>query len=162
MGSRRVLLVPALLVLSLSGCRTVPIRPAGKPVERTMLTTGYCACGQCCGWRRTCWGVPVYASGPKRGLRKQVGVTAIGTRARHGTIAADMTRYPFHALMYIDGYGYGWVEDTGGDIKGDHIDLFFPSHREAVAWGRRVKRVQIWYPRRRRRLTRARTRTGTG
>ena len=53
MRARRLLLVPVLLVLSLSGCRTVPIRPAGKPVERTMVTTGYCPCGLCCGWRRT-------------------------------------------------------------------------------------------------------------
>jgi 3D (Asp-Asp-Asp) domain-containing protein len=33
----------------------------------------------------------------------------------------------------------------GGDIKGDHIDLFFPSHNEAREWGRQYKRALIWY-----------------
>lgn len=49
--------------------------------------------------------------------------------------------------MYVEGYGYGRVEDRGGSVKGQHIDLFFPSHRQALQWGRKNVRVQIWYPR---------------
>jgi 3D (Asp-Asp-Asp) domain-containing protein len=113
-----------------------------------MLVTGYCACQECCNWRRSClgFGWPVIASGPQRGQRKAVGVTASGTTARRGTIAADAARYPYGTVMYIDGYGYGRVEDRGGAVKGEHIDLFFPSHREALAWGRRWRRVTIWFP----------------
>jgi 3D (Asp-Asp-Asp) domain-containing protein len=46
--------------------------------------------------------------------------------------------------MYIEGYGYGRVEDRGGGIKGEHIDLYFPTHRQALQWGRQVKRVKVW------------------
>jgi 3D (Asp-Asp-Asp) domain-containing protein len=88
---------------------------------------------------------PVYTSGPLKGKRKEVGVTASGTKARHGTIAADTRRYPFGTVMYIEGYGGGQVEDQGGAIKGDHIDLFFPTHREALIWGKRYKWVKIWF-----------------
>lgn len=109
-----------------------------------MVTTGYCKCGQCCGWERTWYGRAVHSSGPMRGKPKQVGMTASGAMARYGTIAADPRLYPFGTVMYIDGYGYGRVEDTGGDIKGNHIDLYFHSHREAREWGRQNKIVRIW------------------
>lgn len=46
--------------------------------------------------------------------------------------------------MYIEGYGYGRVEDRGGGVKGDHIDLFFGTHRQAIRWGRRRVVVRIW------------------
>jgi 3D (Asp-Asp-Asp) domain-containing protein len=72
-------------------------------------------------------------------------MTASGTQVRHGTLAADTALYPFGTVMYIDGYGYGRVEDRGGAIKGDHIDLFFKSHQSAKAWGRRYKWVSVWY-----------------
>jgi 3D (Asp-Asp-Asp) domain-containing protein len=48
--------------------------------------------------------------------------------------------------MYVKGYGYGRVEDRGGRIKGDHIDLYFHTHRQATQWGRKRVRVKIWYP----------------
>ena len=131
-----------------AGCGCARIRPpAGtRPVESVLLATGYCRCGKCCNWRRTWYGRPVYASGPLKGQRKKVGQTAGGTRARHGTIAADTARYPFGTVMYVEGYGYGRVEDRGGKIKGDHIDLFFHSHRKALEWGRRRLKVNIWLP----------------
>jgi 3D (Asp-Asp-Asp) domain-containing protein len=47
--------------------------------------------------------------------------------------------------MYIDGYGYGRVEDCGGDIKGEHVDLFFRTHEEALEWGRRYRRARVWF-----------------
>lgn len=66
---------------------------------------------------------------------------------RHGTIAADTNFYPFGTCMYIPGYGWGEVEDTGGAITGpDKIDLFHSSHAEALRWGRRKLQVKIMYP----------------
>jgi len=73
-------------------------------------------------------------------------MTASGSMARRGTIAADTSRYPFGTVMYVEGYGYGRVEDIGHAIKGDHIDLFFSSHRRALRWGRQRVRVRIWFP----------------
>ncbi len=46
--------------------------------------------------------------------------------------------------MHIPGYGYARVEDTGGAIKGQHIDLYRPNHWTARAWGVRKKRVKVW------------------
>jgi 3D (Asp-Asp-Asp) domain-containing protein len=75
-----------------------------------------------------------------------VGITASGTKARPGTIAADPSLYPFGTVMKIPGYGYGRVEDRGGAIRGRHIDLYFKSRKEALRWGRQTKEVRIWIP----------------
>ena len=134
-------------VILFTGCARIRPPRGVKPVGRVMMTTGYCKCGQCCGWKRTWYGRPVFKSGELRGKRKKVGITATGARAGHGTIAADTSRYPFGSIMYIEGYGYGRVEDRGGAIKGEHIDLFFGSHERALEWGRRRKKVKVWFVR---------------
>ena len=119
--------------------------PTERPPKVIRLTTtAYCPCGSCCGWRRNWLGAPVIDSGPNRGRRKEVGITASGTRARPGTIAADTKLFPFGTVMYIPGYGYGRVEDIGGDIKGYHIDLYYHRHGAARSWGRQVKEVKVW------------------
>jgi hypothetical protein len=65
--------------------------------------------------------------------------------SRDGTIAADTRYYPFGTRMYIDGYGYGTVEDRGGAIKGpNRLDLFYRSHSEALQWGRQQVMVRIY------------------
>ncbi len=87
---------------------------------------------------------PIFTSGPNKGQRKIVGMTASGAMVKPGTIAADTSVYPFGTIMYIDGYGYGRVEDRGGAIKGQHIDLYFKSHKQALIWGRKNKTVKIW------------------
>ncbi len=143
-----------LLFLSGAGCavrdlRWTPPAPANDPRWRnyTMLTTGYCPCGQCCNWRHSWWfGRPVIATGPDRGRRKAVGVTASGRPARPGTVAADEKLLTFGTRVYVPGYGYGIVEDRGGDIKGHRLDLFFKTHVEAQAWGRRQLVVRVLVP----------------
>ncbi len=79
-----------------------------------------------------------------QGKPKKIGQTANGAMAKRGTIAADTKLYPFGTIMYIEGYGYGRVEDRGGDIKGQHIDLFFRTHQQAEAWGRQTRQVKVW------------------
>jgi 3D (Asp-Asp-Asp) domain-containing protein len=88
----------------------------------------------------------VIASGPDKGKPKRVGITASGTRARRGTLAADTRYYPFGTVMFVPGYGYGRVEDRGGAIRGEHIDVFFRSRRRALEWGRQTLPVRIWLP----------------
>ena len=132
------------VILLGAGCATIRPPPGSARVDRRMLVTGYCPCRECCDWHRNWLFRPVYSSGPLKGQRKEIGMTASGTHARHGTIAADTQRYPFGTVMKIEGYGTGRVEDQGGAIKGDHIDLYFDSHREAAAWGKRYVRVQVW------------------
>jgi 3D (Asp-Asp-Asp) domain-containing protein len=134
-------------ILLLAGCRGVqsPQRVPDRTV--TMVTTAYCPCGKCCGWERNWLFRPVLAYGPNKGNRKVVGQTASGVQARPGTIAADTRLYPFGTIMYIEGYGYGRVEDRGGAIKGQQIDLYFRSHQQALEWGRQQKAVKVWLPR---------------
>ena len=113
--------------------------------EHELLVTGYCNCGKCCGWRKKWFffGEPVYDYGNLRGTPKKVGVTASGVVAAKGTIAADPTVYPFGTRIWIPGYGSGTVQDIGGSIKGAHIDIWFPSHVEALAWGARKLKVKV-------------------
>ncbi len=142
-----------LLLFALGGCyvrdvRWTPLRPPRGATAREyiVITTGYCPCGACCGWRRNWLGRPVVAYGPDRGRSKAVGVTASGTTARPGTVAADTTIFPFGTILQIPGYGYARVEDRGGDIKGYHLDLFYRSHAEAQQHGKVKVRVKAWFP----------------
>ena len=134
--------VAAMAFVSLFWCVDRARRRIRRPSEPVLgsdkiLVTGYCNCGKCCGWRRSWFGFgpPVYDYGPQKGKPKAVGVTYSGTRAHHGTIAADLSVYPIGTKLVVPGYGEGVVEDVGGAIKGRHIDIWFPSHREARRWG---------------------------
>jgi len=69
-------------------------------------------------------------------------ITATGTYARRGTIAVDPRVIPLGTRLYVEGYGYGVAEDTGGAIKGDKIDVFFETDAEAYRWG--VRRVKLY------------------
>ena len=138
----------AILCLLLATTSCTGIRPPKgvDPVTVRLEVTGYCDCGDCCGWERS-WlrlGTPVYSYGPNKGKRKEVGVTATGTETRHGVAAVDKARFPYGTVFRVPGYGYARAEDAGGAIKGNHIDLWFPSHRAALDWGRRTLNVQVW------------------
>lgn len=110
-----------------------------------MLVTAYDAGQESCGWKKKygCIGPAVYAYGPSKGKRKKVGITSDGTKAKKGTIAADIRRYPYGTRMYVPGYGWGVVHDTGSAIKGNHIDVFFKDHDDALEWGRKYLDVNI-------------------
>lgn len=77
----------------------------------TYKLTAYCNCSACCGQ---------WSGGP----------TASGTYPVAGrTIASDL---PFGTQVSINGHIYT-VEDRG--VGGNHIDIYFGSHAEAVAFG---------------------------
>lgn len=145
----KAILLLLFCCLCLSGCAHRPhfTTPRHSPTHVVPLeVTGYCDCQICCGWKRSWWrfGKPVIASGPNKGQPKAVGVTASGTKAQRGTLAADTRYFPMGTIMYIPGYGWGRVEDRGGAIKGNKLDLFFDSHEEALEWGRKQVNVQVW------------------
>lgn len=71
------------------------------------------------------------------------GYTATMTRPRIGIIAVDPRVIPYGYLVYIEGYGYFRAEDTGGDIKGDRIDIFMLSRADAMTFGRRWVDVKV-------------------
>ena len=147
-GIRRQLflwLIPFIIGFFLQGCCLFPKGKEYRRVTRTMLVTAYDAGPESCGWKRKYWciGPPVYAYGPLEGKPKKVGITADGTKAKHGTIAADIRRYPFGTKMYVPGYGWGEVHDTGSAIVGDHIDIFFSDHDDALEWGKKYLKIVI-------------------
>ncbi|NNJ71234.1 MAG: 3D domain-containing protein, partial [Kiritimatiellales bacterium] len=110
-----------------------------------MKTTSYCHCRKCCSYR---WMlvIPYQIKGYLDFRLKHIGQTSSGAMVRPGTIAADTSIYPYGTIMYIPGYGYGRVEDTGGAIKGQHIDVYRPNHWYARQWGVRKLRVRVWLP----------------
>jgi len=79
----------------------------------------------------------------------QYGVTYSGVKVRKSivsTIAADPSVFPIGTLMYIPGYGYGLVADIGSAIKGNKIDLYFPTTQEVYdQWGKKPVKVYVIY-----------------
>jgi 3D (Asp-Asp-Asp) domain-containing protein len=66
------------------------------------------------------------------------GITRSGTRARPGVVAVDPAVIPLGSRLRIAGLpGTYLAEDTGGGIRGAHIDVFMESRTDALHFGRR-------------------------
>ncbi len=95
-----------------------------------MEVTAYCGCKKCCG-------------------PHAIGLTASGRPISYNSgvfVAADTKLLPFGTRLLIPGYNDGKpveVIDRGSAIKGHHIDVFFPTHEEAVEWGRKWIAVSV-------------------
>jgi len=78
------------------------------------------------------------------------GRTASGRMVSRGLIAADPRVLPLGSRVRLEVPGYHGeylVADTGGMIKGKRIDIWIPSSREAMRFGRRtVKLTVLSYP----------------
>ena len=95
--------------------------PSGYKSLGTFKITAYCSCKKCTG------------SGN--------GITASGKKATaNHTIAAPKT-FAFGTILKINGIEYT-VEDRGGAIKGNRLDVYFNSHQEALNWG--VKYYEVF------------------
>ena len=73
------------------------------------------------------------------------GTTAMGTKARVGAIAVDPSVIPLGTKVYVEGYGFATAEDTGGNIKGNTIDVYKNSESECLNWGVRNVTIYILY-----------------
>jgi 3D (Asp-Asp-Asp) domain-containing protein len=71
------------------------------------------------------------------------GRTASGIPVGPGIVAVDPSVIPLGSTMTIPGYGQGVAADTGGAIQGARIDLWFSTHAEALAWGRRSLTIAV-------------------
>lgn len=86
--------------------------------------TAYCKCSKCCGkWSE----IPGTASGAM-------------PKANH-TIAADK-KFKFGTKLKINDTIYT-VEDRGSAINGNHIDIYFDTHEEALEFGCQYANVYL-------------------
>lgn len=94
---KRAVLCCVLLVLLVSGCAAT--RPEA-PIE----VTGYCNCGQCCGWERGSWKFLKldfwnrYNTGGRQKGQAYSGLTASGTdphEPQPGLVSLDTIRHPW-------------------------------------------------------------------
>ena len=69
--------------------------------------------------------------------------TATGTWPSRGTVAVDPRVIPLGTELHIEGYGPAVAADTGGDIKGQRVDLYMDSYEEAIQFGRREVQVEV-------------------
>jgi len=107
---------------------TIPAAVAKRVIM--MEVTAYCPCVKCCG-------------------PEAQGVAASGKPVSYNDgkfVAADTKKYGFGTKLTIPGYGDGRaveVIDRGGAIKGNKLDVFFPTHTEALQWGRQKVAVTV-------------------
>lgn len=88
--------------------------------------TYYCSCSKCNGK----WGA----------------IDGFGNPLVWGTVATDKRVIPMHTQLVIEGYEdtVFVARDTGGGVKGNHIDIFVPvSHKEALHMPQ-GQRLQVW------------------
>jgi 3D (Asp-Asp-Asp) domain-containing protein len=74
------------------------------------------------------------------------GRTASGDQVKQGMIAADPRVLPIGTVVHIRAGSYTGtytVKDTGGRIKGRHVDVYVPTYREAKAFGRRPVKIKV-------------------
>ena len=91
------------------------------------VLTAYCPCEKCCGE----YGVnrPIDENGDL------IVYGAYGQRLEAGvSIATDPNVIGFNQDVYINGAVYK-AHDTGGNIKGNQIDIYMAGHDEAVEFG---------------------------
>ena len=95
------------------------------------VITAYCPCEKCCG---------IWAKNRPNG----VVYTASGEVAQEGvTVAADWDVYPAGTVLYIEGMGEYIVQDVGGAVNGNHIDVYFDTHEKAVNFGKQTAFVEV-------------------
>lgn len=61
--------------------------------------------------------------------------------------AADTTLLPFGTLISVPGYDGNAVVpvlDRGGAIKGHRLDMLYPTHEQARAWGAQHVEITVW------------------
>jgi 3D (Asp-Asp-Asp) domain-containing protein len=81
------------------------------------------------------------------------GNTATGVRVNPGTVAADPDVLPMGSVIRLHAGEYSGIYtvlDTGLKVRGRRLDIWFPSYKEAVAFGVRKVKVEIirygWEP----------------
>lgn len=125
-------------ISSRSGARTGTYSPEAlaasvngvTPRISKMNTSAYCSCATCCG--------------------KSNGITSSGAPAKEWYTVAAGAGLPIGTVIYIpalaDKPNGGWfvVEDRGGAISNNKIDIYMSSHASAIQFGRKNLECYIY------------------
>lgn len=101
-----------------------------KPIVKSFNTSAYCSCAKCCG--------------------KTTGITASGKKASSWYTLAAGKSYPIGTIIYIpyfkDKPNGGWfvVQDRGGAISNNRLDVFMGTHNQALQFGRRTLECYVY------------------
>ncbi len=93
------------------------------PIVKTFNTSAYCSCTKCCG--------------------KTSNTTSSGVAPSTWHTIAAGTAYPLGTIIYIpalqDKPNGGWfiVQDRGGSISSNKLDIYMGSHTQALQYGRK-------------------------
>ncbi len=87
----------------------------------TFVVTAYCHCAKCCG--------------------KAGQPTASGKMPVAGVTIAAPRRIPFGTVLTIEGVGKRVVQDRLARKYDSRIDIFMPSHKAALQFGKRTLKV---------------------
>jgi uncharacterized protein YabE (DUF348 family) len=60
----------------------------------------------------------------------------------YSTIAVDPKVIPYGTKLFVEGYGFAIAADTGTSIKGNKVDVYFNTYKQACNWG--VKYVNVY------------------
>ncbi|MEJ8764924.1 MULTISPECIES: 3D domain-containing protein [unclassified Oceanobacillus] len=75
------------------------------------------------------------------------GVTSTGIDLKANpnakVIAVDPSVIPLGSIVHVEGYGHAIAGDTGSAIRGNKIDVFVPTQKQATSWGVRTVKVTI-------------------
>lgn len=100
------------------------------PVVKKFNTSAYCSCAKCCG--------------------KSTGITSSGKKASSWYTLAAGKGYPIGTIIYIpyfkDKPNGGWfvVQDRGGAISNNRLDVFMGTHNQALQFGRRTLECYVY------------------
>lgn len=104
--------------------------PKNIPQYKLYRVTAYCSCPKCCGK----WADGYFASGRK---------------VCFGGVAADK-RLPYGTEIVfrepVRGRRRFRVEDRGSAIKGRRLDIYFPTHKEALQFGVKYLNARVIKP----------------
>ncbi len=120
-GGNRTAVSPETLSASVEGM---------TPKVVKMNTSAYCSCAKCTG--------------------KTNGITSSGAHAKEWHTVAAGSGYPIGTVIYVPALANkpngGWfvVEDRGGAISNNRIDIYMGSHSSAISFGRRSLECYVY------------------
>lgn len=75
------------------------------------------------------------------------GITATGINLKKHpnskVISVDPRVIPLGSKVYVEGYGYAIAADKGSSVKGNKIDVFYPTLKQCYKWGNKKVKIRI-------------------